>query len=154
MVDIVDKKTRSRMMSGIRGKDTSPELLVRRFLHDAGFRYRLHVPHLPGKPDIVLPKYRAVVEVRGCFWHQHAGCRYAYVPKSRPEFWLPKLRSNVLRDRRQSATLKQSGWRLFEVWECSLDPLLLKRLVREIKRDPRKRSQKIATPLRSLKRRT
>jgi DNA mismatch endonuclease, patch repair protein len=134
MADIVDKRTRSRMMSGIRGKNTAPEKVVRSFLHASGLRFRLHATDLPGKPDIVLPRYRCVVEVRGCFWHQHSGCRFAYKPKSRPEFWLPKLRSNVRRDKKQRAALKASGWHLFEVWECSLKPESLEPLVLAIKR--------------------
>ena len=134
MADIVDTRTRSRMMSGIRGKDTTPERVVRGFLHRAGLRFRLHVAELPGKPDIVLPRYRAIVEVRGCFWHQHSGCKFAYTPKSRPEFWLPKLRGNVERDGKQRIALEAAGWRLFEVWECSLGALDLARLVRKIKR--------------------
>jgi DNA mismatch endonuclease, patch repair protein len=132
MADIVDKKTRSRMMSGIRGKNTTPERVVRSALHHAGLRFRLHVRDLPGKPDIVLPRYRAVIEVRGCFWHQHARCKYAYVPKSRQDFWIPKLRSNVQRDRKQRTALKTAGWRLFEVWECCLTPNDLSRLVRAV----------------------
>jgi DNA mismatch endonuclease, patch repair protein len=133
MADIVDKKTRSRMMSGIRGKNTAPEKAVRSALHRAGMRFRLHASELPGKPDIVLPRWKAVVEVRGCFWHQHKGCRFAYIPKSRPEFWLPKLKSNVARDRRQAKELARLGWRLFEVWECSTDSLELERLVRRVR---------------------
>src|ERR1051325_7329302 len=98
MADTVDKKTRSRMMAGIKGKNTTPERVVRAFLHRAGFRFRIHVSSLPGKPDIVLPKYRSIIEIKGCFWHQHPGCRFAYVPNSRLDFWLPKLRRNVERD--------------------------------------------------------
>lgn len=137
MVDIVDKATRSRMMAGIRGRDTSPEKIVRSFLHRSGLRFRLHDRLLPGKPDIVLPKYRAVVEVRGCFWHQHPGCRFAYRPKSHLDFWLPKLRSNVARDKKQRAALRRAGWRLFEIWECSTGAASLMKLTREITRTRR-----------------
>lgn len=91
MADIVDRETRSRMMSGIQGKHTKPELQVRRYLHKRGIRYKLHAKELPGKPDLVLPKYGAVVFVHGCFWHQHAGCKYATTPSSRKEFWTNKL---------------------------------------------------------------
>jgi DNA mismatch endonuclease, patch repair protein len=122
------------MMSGIRSKNTAPEKLVRSFLHRHGFRFRLHVANLPGRPDIVLRRYRVVVEVRGCFWHQHPGCKYAYRPKSRLDFWLPKLQSNVRRDRSQRAALKRLGWRLFEVWECSTDEQSLQKLLRAISR--------------------
>src|SRR5687768_13703745 len=99
------------MMSGIRGKNTKPELFVRQELHRRGFRFRLHVGSLPGKPDIVLPKYRAVVEVRGCFWHQHSGCRFAYMPKSNRAFWKRKLRSNSERDLVNDRALRSLGWR-------------------------------------------
>src|SRR5665213_3621195 len=108
-------------MATIRSKDSRPEILVRRFLHAAGLRFRLHDRRLPGRPDIVLPRYCAVVEVKGCFWHQHPGCRFAYTPKSRLEFWLPKLRDNVVRDTRNQAELIELGWRVFNVWECSID---------------------------------
>src|SRR4051812_48917573 len=98
MPDVVTPETRSRMMSGIRGRDTKPELAVRRYLHSRGLRYRLHVSDLPGRPDIVLPARRTVVFVHGCFWHRHEGCRFAYTPKSRQEFWVPKLEGNAARD--------------------------------------------------------
>jgi DNA mismatch endonuclease, patch repair protein len=118
MTDIVDRVTRSRMMSGIRGKDTRPELAVRRYLHREGLRFRLHDPKLAGKPDIVLPRYRVVVDVRGCFWHCHDGCRNATRPKSNSAFWTDKLRANVERDARNVAALEALGWRVFVVWEC------------------------------------
>lgn len=119
-MDIVDSPTRSRMMAGIRGRNTVPELVVRKFLWSRGFRYRLHVASLPGRPDIVLSAHRSVVEVRGCFWHGHIGCRYYRVPKTRRSFWLAKIRENRARDRRNSAALERSGWRTFVVWECAL----------------------------------
>ena len=121
MTDIVDARTRSAMMAGIRGKDTKPEVIVRRFLHRLGFRFRLHRRDLPGRPDIVLPKYRTVVEVRGCFWHRHEGCRFAYMPKSNREFWESKLNGNRERDRRNLRELARLGWRAIEVWECELE---------------------------------
>ncbi len=120
MVDVVDPATRSRMMSGIQGKNTKPELLVRRYLHSRGLRYRLHVKTLPGKPDIVLPKYRTVVFVHGCFWHQHQNCKFATMPSSRPSFWAHKLSENVARDQYQIAALDGLGWRVLIVWECEL----------------------------------
>lgn len=105
-------------MSGIRGTNTRPEMIVRRYLHASGLRYRLHVRSLPGKPDIVLPKHRVVIEVRGCFWHQHRNCRYAVMPKSNAHFWREKLTSNVARDKRSERALRAQGWRVLTVWEC------------------------------------
>lgn len=120
MVDIVDARTRSQMMSNIRGKDTKPELALRRALHARGFRFRLHVENVPGRPDIVFPKYRAVVFVHGCFWHRHAGCRYATVPKTREDFWNKKFAANVSRDAAVHERLTSKGWRVATVWECAL----------------------------------
>ncbi len=116
------------MMAGIRGKDTKPEMVVRRFLHRLGFRYRLHRRDLPGRPDIVLSKYRTVVEVKGCFWHRHQGCPFAYVPKSNRKFWQEKLNGNRERDRRNLRKLNELGWRVIEIWECELrdDQILAK----------------------------
>ena len=121
MTDIVPPETRSRMMSGIRGKDTRPELALRRALYAAGFRYRLHVRSLPGKPDVVLPKYTAVCLVHGCYWHRHPDCPYATTPATRPEFWTRKFRSNVERDKRQLRQLQAMGWRVAVIWECALN---------------------------------
>lgn len=119
MSDIVDPMTRSRMMSGIRGKDTKPELAVRRALHRAGYRFRLHRKDLPGCPDIVLPKYRAVIFVHGCFWHGH-GCRYFKIPKTRTDFWLDKIMANAKRDRLNAESLRAAGWLVLTVWECDI----------------------------------
>lgn len=119
MVDVVDSATRSRMMSGIRGKNTKPEWLVRKGLHTLGFRYRLHVKELPGKPDIVLPKYRAAVFVHGCFWHGHC-CPLFKWPSTRREFWRKKIEGNVTRDQRATQALIESGWRVATIWECGL----------------------------------
>lgn len=105
-------------MSRIRAKDTKPEMAVRRYLHARGFRYRLHVKDLPGKPDIVLPRYRTVVFVHGCFWHQHPGCGYAVMPKSNSAFWATKLRANTERDIRHRTSLEERGWRVITIWEC------------------------------------
>ena len=120
MIDVVDPKTRSKMMSGIRGKDTRPEMLVRSGLHRNGFRFRLHDRKLPGSPDLVLRKYSAAVFVHGCYWHRHAGCRYATTPATRPEFWQDKFDDNVARDCRHQQLLRAAGWRVFVVWECAL----------------------------------
>ncbi|MBM2768419.1 very short patch repair endonuclease [Burkholderia anthina] len=118
MTDVVDKETRSRMMSGIRGKDTKPELMIRRALHSRGFRYLLHSSSLPGKPDMVFPKYRAVIFVHGCFWHVH-GCKYFKLPGSRTEFWREKLLKNRRRDELALETIQALGWRVLVVWECA-----------------------------------
>ncbi|MBY8609601.1 very short patch repair endonuclease [Burkholderia arboris] len=118
MMDIVDKETRSRMMSGIRGKNTTPELLIRRALHSRGFRYLLHSPNLPGKPDMVFPKYRAVVFVHGCFWHAH-NCKYFKLPRSRTEFWREKLQKNKQRDEVALEAVLALGWRVLLIWECA-----------------------------------
>jgi DNA mismatch endonuclease (patch repair protein) len=120
VTDVVDPATRSRMMAGIRGKDTTPELTLRRALHGAGFRFRLHAKELPGRPDLVLTRWRAVVQVHGCFWHRHRGCRYATSPATRPEFWTEKFAGNVERDTRNHAALRGLGWRVATVWECAL----------------------------------
>jgi DNA mismatch endonuclease, patch repair protein len=119
MTDVVDKQTRSRMMSGIRGKDTKPEHVVRRALFAAGYRFRLHRKDLPGAPDIALPGRKVAVFVHGCFWHMHRNCRYAKMPATRPKFWAAKLRSNAERDRRSAEALVASGWRVLVVWECA-----------------------------------
>lgn len=120
-MDIVDHKTRSRMMSAIKGKNTLPEILLRKFLHANGFRYRLHVVKLPGKPDIVLPKYRLCIFVNGCFWHQHIGCKFASIPKTNTEFWTRKFIANKERDNAVIAQLRNLGWRVFEIWECGIE---------------------------------
>ncbi|MCC6772877.1 MAG: DNA mismatch endonuclease Vsr [Gemmatimonadaceae bacterium] len=135
MSDVVDPATRSRMMAGIRGKDTKPEMLVRRYLHGRGFRYRLHDRKLPGRPDLVLGRFRSVVEVRGCFWHGHHGCKYATRPRSNAAFWAAKLRANCERDSRNLAALEASGWRVLVIWECEVhDERALARLAHEISR--------------------
>jgi DNA mismatch endonuclease, patch repair protein len=120
MVDIVNKATRSRMMASIPGRDTKPEMVVRRFLHGKGFRYRLHSRSLPGCPDLVLSKYRLAVFVHGCFWHRHKGCRYATVPDQNGEKWQCKFDRNIERDRRNIHELIELGWRVIIVWECGL----------------------------------
>ena len=107
-------------MSRIKGKDTKPEMLVRRFLHASGFRYRLHVKDLPGKPDIVLPKYKTVIFVHGCFWHGHDGCQYYVVPKTKTEWWLNKINGNIVNDNKMRKSLISEGWRIITLWECDL----------------------------------
>lgn len=118
MTDIVDKATRSRMMAGIRNRDTTPERVVRQELYRLGIRYRLHNGKLPGRPDIVIGRLRTVIFVHGCFWHRHPGCRMAYTPKSNVQFWLTKLEGNVVRDARNQALLVEQGWRVIVIWEC------------------------------------
>lgn len=120
MVDVVDRATRSRMMANIRGRDTKPEVMVRRMLHKRGFRFLLHDKRLPGRPDIVLPKYRAAIFVHGCFWHRHEGCRFCTTPATRPSFWRDKFESNVARDAKHVELLLASGWRVATIWECAL----------------------------------
>ena len=124
-------------MSGIRARDTKPELLVRRFLHAEGLRYRLNVRSLPGSPDIVLPRWRTVIFVHGCFWHRHPGCNLAYLPRTRQAFWLEKFERNVARDKTAIAALRGAGWHVIVVWECTLRSvarrIVLADLVRKIK---------------------
>jgi DNA mismatch endonuclease (patch repair protein) len=120
MADRLSPERRSWNMSRIRGRDTAPEREVRSILHRMGCRFRLHVSRLPGRPDVVLPRYRSVVVVHGCFWHRHANCRFAYTPKSNIDFWAKKFDENVDRDRRVAAALKQLGWRVITVWECEV----------------------------------
>ena len=120
------------MMSGIRGKDTKPELAVRSFLHRAGLRFRLHAK-LPGKPDLVLPKYRTAVFVHGCFWHRHENCRYATTPQSNSDFWDQKFIENVERDRRVQEKITGYGFSYLVIWECEINPERLSSLVDQIK---------------------
>lgn len=120
MADIVSTEMRSRMMASIRRRDTKPELVVRKALHAAGFRFRLDVRSMPGSPDIVLPKWGAAIFVHGCFWHRHAECAYSSTPSTRPEFWRAKFEANVARDQRNESALVESGWKVAVVWECGL----------------------------------
>lgn len=120
MAEKILPETRSRMMSGIRGKNTRPELTVRSFLHRHGFRFRLHGAGLPGKPDVVLPRWNVVVFAHGCFWHGHMGCRYFKLPKTRTEFWKTKIEGNSQRDALAVERLRGAGWRVATIWECSL----------------------------------
>ena len=134
MTDVFTKSKRSEVMSRIKGRNTKPELAVRSLLHRMGYRFRLHKADLPGKPDIVLSRYKTVIFVHGCFWHRHKDCRFAYTPKSRTDFWLKKLESNVIRDIQVKSDLELLGWRVITVWECELRELkqLSNRFVTEI----------------------
>lgn len=115
--DVVTPEMRSRMMSGIRGKDTGPEMTLRRGLHRQGFRFRLHYKALVGRPDIAFPGRKAAIFVHGCFWHRHPGCRYTTIPKSNQDFWTLKFNSNVVRDAKTMEALTNAGWRVLVVWE-------------------------------------
>lgn len=122
MTDVHSKEIRSYNMSRIKGKNTKPEMLVRQFLYANGFRYRLHVKDMPGKPDIVLPKYKTIIFIQGCFWHGHDQCRYYVVPKTNTEWWLKKINGNKTKDKLNIDKLKQIGWKVIEIWECELKP--------------------------------
>lgn len=141
MTDIVDKATRSRMMSEIRSKNTKPELAVRQFLHAAGLRYRLHAGDLPGCPDLVFRNRKVAVFVHGCFWHRHANCRFAYAPKTRKAFWSKKFSANMARDRLARSQLVKAGWHVLTIWECECsNEKLLNQLARKVSSIPRIRS--------------
>lgn len=135
-MDVHDPKTRSYNMSRIKAKDTKPELLVRKFLFANGFRYRLNVKDLPGKPDIVLPKYKTVIFINGCFWHGHKGCKYFVLPKTRTEWWLQKIKGTMLRDKEAEIKLNVLGWKVITVWTCELKNIKkddrLTKLIRDI----------------------
>jgi DNA mismatch endonuclease (patch repair protein) len=132
VTDKLSAQQRSENMRRIRAKDTSPELAVRRLVHGMGFRFRLHVPGLPGKPDIVLHRLKRIIEVRGCFWHQHCGCTDSHIPKSRVSYWKPKLLGNQERDKENQRKLRTLGWKVLVVWECETRNLnkLSRRLLR------------------------
>lgn len=119
-MDVHDKKTRSYNMSRIKGKNTKPEEIVRKYLFSKGFRYRKNDKRLPGTPDIVLPKYKTAIFVNGCFWHGHKKCRYFVIPKTNTDFWLNKINTNIERDKRKQEALKELGWNVIVVWECEL----------------------------------
>ena len=121
---------RSRNMSAIKSKNTKPEIKVRKVLHSMGYRFRLHSKDLPGSPDIVLPKYKTVIFVHGCFWHRHENCKYASTPKTRKEFWEKKFRENINRDNLNQANLSLKGWKIIIIWECQLKGDI-KKLIRE-----------------------
>lgn len=136
MTDILTPEKRSWNMSRIKGKNTKPEVLLRSLLHQAGFRFRIHANYLPGKPDIVLPRYNTVIFVNGCFWHRHKNCKYAYDPKSRQDFWQEKFARTVQRDQEKTEKLIKDGWQVRTVWECELknDPkAVIDNLISELK---------------------
>jgi DNA mismatch endonuclease (patch repair protein) len=120
MPDVHTKEQRSFNMSRIKGKDTKPEMLVRKYLHAQGFRYKLHDKTLPGKPDLVLPKYKTVLFVHGCFWHGHTNCRYFKIPQTRTEWWTEKINKNIANDLNAIKMLKKEGWKIITLWECDL----------------------------------
>jgi len=122
MTDVHDKKTRSYNMSRIKGKNTKPEMLVRKFLFKNGYRYRLNYSKLPGKPDIVLPKYKTVIFINGCFWHGHKGCKFFVIPKTRTEWWVDKINRTIERDEIKIRELEKKGWTVKTLWECELKP--------------------------------
>ncbi|MDB5129806.1 very short patch repair endonuclease [Mucilaginibacter sp.] len=128
MADVHSKATRSFNMSRIRSTNTKPEMRVRKFLFSTGFRYRLHQKKLPGKPDIVLPKYKTVIFIHGCFWHGHDGCRYFVIPKTRTEWWLEKINRNKSNDQKSENALKDMGWNVIHIWECEIKTQELFRL--------------------------
>lgn len=146
-MDVVDAAKRSKMMAGIKSKNTVPEMMVRRFLHAKGFRYRLHARKLPGSPDVVLPKHKVVVLIHGCFWHRHPSCRFSTNPSSNVERWTLKFQGNIERDARNSAALRALGWKVLVVWECELRSAAVKRLDRlvteilsDVSLDPREQN--------------
>jgi DNA mismatch endonuclease (patch repair protein) len=123
MTDSLNSSRRSENMRRIRAKDTKPEMVVRRLLHSLGYRYRLHVRDLPGKPDVVFRKLKRAIFVHGCFWHQHGECREGRLPGTRPEYWVPKLARNVERDQRHAQLLGEAGWQVLTLWECQIGDL-------------------------------
>jgi DNA mismatch endonuclease (patch repair protein) len=142
MADKFGTEVRSRIMRQIKGGDTKPEVMVRSCLHRAGLRFRLHRGDLPGRPDIVLPRRRAVIFVQGCFWHQHPGCKHSGIPLSNRRYWRPKLKRTIARDKANEQALAEMGWRVYIVWECEIGEKRLKRLVRQVKQGNRARGSK------------
>ena len=132
MSDVHSKAQRSYNMSRIRSTDTKPEMLVRKFLHAQGYRYTLHDKKLPGRPDIVLPKYKTLVFIHGCFWHGHANCKYYVVPKTRTSWWLHKINTNKANDAKAMRALKKDGWKIITVWECKLKPGKMEKALRSL----------------------
>ncbi len=133
-MDTISRKRRSEIMRRIKSKGTRPEITVRRLVHSMGFRFRLHVPNLPGKPDIVFPRLKKIIEVKGCFWHQHGVCIDSRIPKSRVAYWRPKLIKNVIRDKRNLVRLRRLGWHVLVLWECEVmatDPRSFERKVKQ-----------------------
>ncbi len=139
MTDVLSKEQRKRCMSHVRGKNTKPEVMVRQFLFAQGFRYRLYRKDLPGKPDIVLPKYKTVIFIHGCFWHGLPGCKYATIPEANHDFWFAKISGNIERDKSNYAKLNELGWKVIEIWQCELKPKFreqtLNNLLTELRND-------------------
>lgn len=131
-MDVVSKKVRSRMMSAIRGKDTKPELALRRGLHALGHRYSLHRKDLKGRPDLVFPRRKAVIFVHGCFWHRHPYCRHATTPSSNEGFWAEKFRTNQMRDQQVQNLLSELGWRILVIWECETRPAVIEATLKRV----------------------
>lgn len=134
-MDNISTGERSHVMSLVKSKDTKPELFIRKFIHSKGFRFRIHDKRLPGKPDIVLKKYRTVVFVHGCFWHGHKStkCKLARIPKSNVEFWSTKIANNAIRDSRNKRALRKLGWKVLQIWECQVkSPAMLNKLINDI----------------------
>lgn len=133
MTDKISSLARSKNMSSIKGKDTKPEIIVRRYLHKLGYRFRLHRKDLPGKPDITLPRFKTVIFVHGCFWHRHEQCKNSVMPKSNVSFWRKKLNGNVIRDKKNVELLIEQGWKVLVIWECEVkNDTFLYNLVKQI----------------------
>ncbi|NCU32818.1 MAG: DNA mismatch endonuclease Vsr [Candidatus Moranbacteria bacterium] len=132
MTDVHNKKTRSYNMSRIKGKNTKPEMLVRKFLYKNGYRYRLNYSKLPGKPDIVLPKYKTIIFINGCFWHGHKGCKFFVIPKTRAEWWVDKINRTIERDKIKIRELEKMGWKVKTLWECELKPEKSKKTLEDL----------------------
>ena len=128
-MDVLSPEQRKRNMSAIKGRDTKPEVLVRKLLHGLGYRFRIQRKDLPGKPDIVLPKHKTAIFINGCFWHRHAGCKYASTPSTNSEFWEKKFAANVKRDARNYAALREQGWNVLIIWECEVKEILRTKII-------------------------
>lgn len=133
MADVHTLEQRRFNMQQIKGKNTKPELLVRKYLHAQGFRYKLHDKTLPGKPDLVLPKHNTVIFIHGCFWHGHANCKYFKIPQTRTEWWTEKINKNKTKDEKAIRELKRNGWKIITVWECKLKPAKSNQTLNKIK---------------------
>ena len=151
MADVMTPEQRSRCMAAIKGKDTKPEMIVRKYLFSRGLRYRVNNRKLPGSPDIVLKKYKTVVFIDGCFWHGHEGCKYYRLPKTNVDFWRHKIAMNIARDYANGVDLRLAGWKVIRVWECDIKTKAkreetLERLYHEIVGDEHKSSTYVSTP--------
>lgn len=131
-MDSLTREQRHRCMSNVKNKNTKPEILVRKFLFSQGYRFRLHRKDLPGKPDIVLPRFRTVIFVNGCFWHGHKNCRSSKLPETNKEFWTSKIASNIERDNQVRLELAQMGWRVIDIWQCKLKPRKIENTLKQL----------------------